>query len=101
MPRSPPIKVEPPDQLSQWATLDELEEDGKAWRIDLPLPDGLRARGGGACGRGDVLGGRGRGGGRGGGSGARGGRGMPKTCGACKQLKKGGCACVKPKATGK
>ena len=26
VPRSPPIKVEPPDQLSQWATFAELED---------------------------------------------------------------------------
>jgi hypothetical protein len=111
-PTSPKVKVEPADQLSTWASLDELP-------LPTPLPGAARcsfkpgcrctscrtvvidcdssgdefggarsssARGGGACGRGR--------------GGARGGRGVPKTCRTCKAPLKGGHVCPGPAGGG-
>ena len=73
-PRSPTVKVEQSALPATWATLDEL--DG--------------AIGGGAAAAVADRSSR-----------KRGGQGVPKRCSRCSELKKGGCACVKNKATGK
>ena len=95
-PPSPKIKVEPAEQLSSWATLDELttldellnsDDSDAEWR-----PRGCRAA------RGSTTSG-GRGGGRGG-TGRGGGRGVPKTCRTCKAPLKGGHVCRRPGAPG-
>ena len=97
-PPSPKIKVEPAEQIAEWAPLDSL-----------PLPDGCpvvvditgeaSGGGGGGSGRGGGGGGR-RGGGGGRGGAGRGGRGVPKKCARCGELLKGGCPCRRRAASG-
>ena len=88
--------MEPAEQLTGWTPLEALP-------LPAPLPGALACTyrpgcGCELCGSEELFGGGGPVASAGGAGRGRGGLGVPKRCSTCKELKKGGCTCVKTKA---